>query len=298
MPTAHTIYISGSIAFDRIMDFPGFFKDHILPDQIHVLNVSFTVKTLKKNFGGTAANIAYSLSLLGQSGIVLGAVGDEFDEYAAWLERHDISTSAITRVSGDWTASATIMTDLANNQITAFHPCALFTPTNYDFPALQSEDWAILAPGNLEDMKRYKTVYQERKIRHIFDPGQILPILEPDALKRLIDGASILIVNDYEAELIQHQCHWTMEELRAAVETLIVTRGREGSEVWSPRFTGKIGIAEPNGIVDPTGAGDAYRSGLLAGLLRGFPLEQCCRLGATAASYPIEYHGTQEHGTR
>jgi adenosine kinase len=277
------------------MDFPGFFKDHILPGQIHVLNVSFTVKTLRKHFGGTAANIAYSLSLLEQSCVILGAVGEDFGEYADWLERHGISTSTLTRVKEDFTASATIMTDLSNNQITAFHPGALFTPTLYDFPKLDPEDWAILAPGNLDDMKRYKTVYQQRGIRHIFDPGQILPILEPAALKELIAGATILMINDYEAQLIQEKCRWTQEELRLAVETLIVTRGAQGSSVWSPTFTGAIGIAKPSNIIDPTGAGDAYRSGLLFGLLRGLPIEQCSRLGATAASYPIEHHGTQEH---
>lgn len=290
------ILVSGSLAYDRIMDFPGKFADHILPDKIHVLNVCFTVNSLKEKFGGTAGNIAYSLTLMGERPLILAAAGKDFGRYEAWLKGHALSLKGIRRVQEQLTAGAYITTDQADNQITGFNPGAMNYPSLFEFDGIDSEGTlAIIAPGNLEDMLTYTRKCRERNIDYIFDPGQSIPALSGERLVEMLTGCRLLISNDYELEMIMRGTGLEKAQIVACTGGVITTLGEDGARVCTQEEDVAIPAAPAARVVDPTGAGDAYRAGLIKGLVVGKSLLDAARVGAVSASYAVECHGTQEH---
>ncbi|MEJ5328609.1 MAG: carbohydrate kinase family protein [Desulfobaccales bacterium] len=290
------ILVSGSLAYDRIMDFPGRFADHILPDKIHVLNVCFMVNGLTERFGGTAGNIAYNLHLLGEQPLILATAGRDFGPYEDWLRSLGLPLDGIRLIPEEFTASAYITTDLSDNQITGFNPGAMKHPSGYALDGLDPRRaLAIIAPGNLEDMLTYSRLYKERKVPYIFDPGQSIPAWGGGELKEMATGAWALIVNDYELELFQQKTGLTTGHLLKLTPTLIVTQGDQGSQVLGDGERHHIPAVPPRQVVDPTGAGDAYRAGLIKGLIRGLPWPEAACLGAAVASFAVERAGTQEH---
>jgi len=288
------IIISGSLAYDRIMDFPEYFSDHILPDKIHVLNVCFQVNGVTENYGGTAGNIAYALQLMGKSPFISATIGHDSRRYFNWLGENNISTEGIRAVNDEFTAGAYITTDKANNQITGFNPGAMKYSSELDFDALNPEETLLVAsPGNLDDMVNYPRVCKERGIRYIFDPGQALPVLQSEALIEAITGCSILIVNDYELDLILNKTDLTKKALLALADATIVTLGEHGSQLYTNSSEVKIAPYKARKVVDPTGCGDAFRGGLVSGLVAGRDLVESANLGSVCASFAVECCGTQ-----
>jgi len=290
------IIVSGSLAYDRIMNFPGYFSEHILPEKIHVLNVCFQVKGMKEKFGGTAGNIAYALTLMGEKPGISATIGYDYHRYFAWLEKNGISTENIKIIEDEFTASAYITTDLADNQITGFNPGAMEFPSSLNFDKVNpQETLVIVSPGNLEDMINYPRACKARGIDYIFDPGQSLPMLDARDLVQAIEGCRILISNDYEMDLIKSKTGLNKEALLRRARTIIVTLGELGSKVSTPDREISIPTVEPRKVEDPTGAGDAYRGGLVSGLVRGKDIEQSAKMGSVCASFAVECYGTQEY---
>lgn len=291
------IIVSGSLAYDRIMDFPGYFSQHILPEKIHVLNVCFQVNGVKEKFGGTAGNIAYSLTLMGEKPLISASVGAlDYHRYFQWLEKKGISTEHIRIVDEEFTASAYITTDRADNQITGFNPGAMKYTSSLDFDKLAPEETLmIISPGNLEDMVRYPRLCKERGIDYIFDPGQSLPMLDSEGLAEAITGCRILISNDYEIDLIAKKVRMGKGDLIERAGAVIVTMGELGSKVLTRDAETAIPLVRARQVLDPTGAGDSYRGGLMTGLVKGMEIEECARMGSVCASFAVECYGTQEY---
>jgi adenosine kinase len=290
------IFVSGSLAYYRIMDFPGKFSDHILPDKIHILNVCFVVNSLEEKFGGTAGNIAYNLALLGERPVILAAAGVDFDRYEAWLRQHDLPLSGIQYIEKELTAGAYITTDMADNQITGFNPGAMKYPSLQKLDGVNpQETLAIVAPGNVEDMLAYSRSCKKLKIPYIFDPGQQISILSGEQLIEMITGSKLLISNDYELEMIIQDTGMGEGELLGLTNTIISTLGENGSRLRTPQREVDIPAVRASQVKDPTGAGDAYRAGLIKGMVLGKDLADAARMGATCASYAVERYGTQEH---
>ena len=284
------------MAYDRIMDFPGKFSDHILPDKIHILNVCFTVNGMIEKCGGTAGNIAYSLALMDENPIILATIGKDFASYFEWLHKNRISIEGIKIIEGEFTAGAYITTDKSDNQITGFNPGSMKYTSEYNFDGVKSgETIALLAPGNLQDMVEYAKIYKSKGIDYICDPGQSLTAWDGKALAEWIDGSMMLITNDYELELVMKMTGRDKKGLLGLTKTIITTLGEEGSLISTPGSDIKIPIAKVSEVLDPTGAGDAYRAGLLKGLVTGKGIETAARMGAVASAYAIEKYGTQEH---
>ena len=290
-----SIYVSGSLAYDRIMTFPGKFKDHILPEKLHILNVSFMVERMEEKRGGCAGNIAYTLALLGEKPLVLGAVGRDFGPYAEAFAGLGLPLDGLRRDEELFTALCYITTDLQSNQITGFYPGAMTLPCQYLFPHLDpAKDLAIVSPGNLGDMRSLPHFFREKGVRYIYDPGQQLPVLTGDELLEAITGSFALTSNDYELDMICKATGKTRAEIQALTQWLITTYGEKGSSVSGAEHV-EIGVAQPRRVVDPTGAGDAHRGGLLKGLKMGLGVAEAAKLGATCASFAIEEYGTQLH---
>ena len=290
------ILVSGSLAYDRIMDFPGRFSDHIMPDKIHNINVSFTVNGLVEKFGGTAGNIAYALSLLGEKPRILATVGRDYQSYFQWLEQRGIPTDHVRIIPEELTASAYITTDLADNQITGFNPGSMKHPSKYDFANTNPPQCiAIVGPGNLQDMAEYARTCQELGIFCIFDPGQSLPAWDGNDLARSIGQANLLVSNDYELQMIQNKTGLSVPQLLGMVETIITTKAEEGCEVVTQAGTVTVPAVPAAEVVDPTGAGDAFRGGLIKGLVEGRPAERAAQMGAVCGYYAVQTHGTQEY---
>ena len=291
------IYVSGSLAFDRIMTFPGKFSDHILPDKIHILNVCFLVDGLDEKFGGTAGNIAYSLALLQERPVVLAAVGKDFAPYRARLEALGLTASGIRVIEGEFTAGAYITTDKSDNQITGFNPGAMKHRSRYTFPDVDptAQNIAILSPGNASDMMEYAEAYRQMGIPFIFDPGQQIPVFTGQQLIDAISGSYALVTNDYELEMVMKSTGLSREGLLGITGNLITTLGEKGSLVAENGNQYVIPPAKVSRNADPTGAGDAYRSGLLKGLAMGKSLPAAARIGSVCAAYCVEQRGTQEH---
>jgi len=294
-----TVVVSGSLAFDRIMDFPGRFADHILPDKIHILNVCFQIAGLRENFGGTAGNIAYTLALLGERPRIVAAAGRDFDPYRTWLQEHRLPLDHVLEVAEELTAGAYITTDQADNQITAFNPGAMRRRAPLDVAALDPRTTlAIVAPGNLEDMEHLSRAYREAGVPYVFDPGQSLPAWSGEQLLGMLRGAAIFISNDYELELTSQKTGRGAEDLLGLAGAVITTRGEQGSVLLTRDEKGvhrsEVPAVRPERVSDPTGAGDAFRAGLAKGLVlsRG-ALLHAARMGSTAAAYAVEVYGTQ-----
>jgi adenosine kinase len=290
------IIVSGSLAYDRIMDFPGRFSDHILPEKIHVLNVCFQVDGMKEKFGGTAGNIGYSLALMGEKPRISATIGRDYHRYLDWLAKNGISAENIRVIEDEFTASAYITTDRADNQITGFNPGAMKYSSSLDFDRLNpKETIMIVSPGNLEDMVNYPRACKAKGIDYIFDPGQSLPMLDAKDLIQAIEGSRVLISNDYELDLIMSKTGLDRQSLLGRTRTIIVTLGAAGSKVFTPDREITIPPVTPRKVEDPTGAGDAYRGGLLSGLAKGRDIEHCARMGSVCASFAVECYGTQEY---
>ena len=288
------VIVSGSLAYDRIMNFPEYFSDHILPDKIHVLNVCFQVDGVTENLGGTAGNIAYALNLMGEKAQISATIGLDNHRYFEWLAENDIARDGIKVISTELTAGAYITTDKADNQITGFNPGAMKYSSDLDFASLAPRETLVLvSPGNLDDMIAYPRQCREAGIPYIFDPGQALPVLQADALLSAITGAKILIVNDYEFDLILDKTGLQKAELLARAETTIITLGEAGSMLYGLDGETKIPVCKAKKVVDPTGAGDAYRGGLISGLMNGRGMEESALLGSVCASFAVECYGTQ-----
>lgn len=290
------IFVSGSLAFDNIMDFPDHFRNHILPDKIHNLNVSFLINDLKTNFGGTAGNIAYSLALLGEKPIVLATAGKDFVNYKKWLSKNRVNVSYIKIIEKEFTARAHIITDQGDNQITAFYPGSMkYTGLDLKDQFLSKNSLAIVSPGSKQDMLKYISVYKKNKIPYIFDPGQQITALTIKEIKTGIEGAKVFISNDYELALVSEKAGWSKTDIIGKVGVLVTTLGEKGSLIESKGKTYKIPAAKPKKIKDPTGAGDAYRAGFIKGLIAGLTLDKIGRLASVVSVYAVETYGTQNH---
>lgn len=291
-----SIYISGSVAYDRIMTFPGKFQDHILPDKLHILNVSFMVERMEEKRGGCAGNIAYTMALLGEKPLVLGAVGRDFGPYAEFMTSMGLPLDGLRCDEELFTALCYITTDLQSNQITGFYPGAMTLPCQYGFPQLDvAADIAIVSPGNLDDMRSMPRYFREKGVRYIYDPGQQLPVLTGAELLDAINGSFALTSNDYELDMICKATGKSRDEIQKLTQWTITTLGEQGSTVSSIRGRTDLGVATPTRVVDPTGAGDAHRAGLLKGLSLGMDVVEAAKVGATCASFAIEEYGTQLH---
>ena len=290
------IIVSGSLAYDRIMDFPGHFSDHILPGKIHVLNVCFQVNGMREKFGGTAGNIAYALSLIGETPLISATIGHDYHRYFDWMVKNGIPTEGIKVIEEEFTAGAYITTDLADNQITGFNPGAMKHSSSLQFERFNpKETIAIISPGNLGDMVNYPRICKQMGIGYIFDPGQSLPVLDAKDVADAIGGCRILISNDYELELVMNKTGLDKKDLIRRAGTVIVTLGEKGSQVITAGGEINIPAIKPRKVEDPTGAGDAYRGGLISGLVRGKDIEQCARMGSVCASFAVECYGTQDY---
>ncbi len=288
------IILSGSLAYDRIMNFPESFSDHILPDKIHNLNVCFQVDGISENFGGTAGNIAYALKLMGGSPLISATIGSDHHNYFYWLGNNNIPRDGIKIIPDELTASAYITTDKNNNQITGFNPGAMKYSSKLDIESLDTEKTLVLvSPGNLDDMIDYPRRCKKCGIDYIFDPGQALPVLQGDDLVEVISDCMILIVNDYEFSLIMEKTSLNKNKLLKLAKTTIVTLGDKGSTIYDSTGKTDIPAMETDRVIDPTGAGDAYRGGLLYGLLSAKDMKTCGLLGSVCASFAVESNGTQ-----
>jgi adenosine kinase len=290
------IIVSGSLAYDRIMNFPGHFSEHILPEKIHVLNVCFQVDGVKEKFGGTAGNIAYALTLMGEKPVISASIGYDYHRYFEWLSQNGIGTEGIKIIEDELTAGAYITTDKADNQITGFNPGAMKYSSCLDFDKLDPKGTLIIvSPGNLGDMVNYPRICKERGIDYIFDPGQSLPMWDATDLLRSIEGCRILIVNDYELDLILNKTGLNKNELLKLPKAIITTLGEHGSRISMAEGDITIPVVKTDRVKDPTGAGDSYRGGLISGLIRGKDIEQCAKMGGVCASFAVECYGTQEY---
>ena len=287
--------ICGSIAYDNIMVFPGRFRDHILPEQIHILNVSFLVPELRREFGGCAGNIAYNLKLLGEDPLVMGTVGDDSLLYFERLERLGIRLECVRQISGTLTAQAFITTDLDDNQITAFHPGAMNQSHENLITRNLGAKLAIVAPDGKEGMLRHARELAELGIPFMFDPGQGLPMFSGEELLAFVERASYLAVNDYEGRMLEERTGKKLDQLAAKLHALILTRGAEGSIIYAGGKRFDIPCAKAAAVVDPTGCGDAYRAGLLYGIASGFDWQKTGRLASLMGAIKVASRGGQNH---
>jgi adenosine kinase len=288
--------ICGSAAFDTIMLFEGRFREHILPEQLHILNVSFLVPHLRREFGGCAGNIAYNLRLLGDPAVPMATVGRDFASYREWMEHNELPLQHVRVVDSELTAQAFITTDRDDNQITAFHPGAMqHSHLNRVIQAGNDIVIGIVAPDGRQGMIEHAEQFAGRGIPFIFDPGQGLPMFDAADLDRFIEQANWVAVNDYEWQLLQQKTGWTVRDLTERVEALIVTRGHMGSIIYTHDAQFDIPCARASTVVDPTGCGDAYRAGLLHGFLHDLDYETTGRVAAIMGALKIESRGTQNH---
>ncbi len=287
--------ICGSVAYDTIMVFQDRFRNHILPDRLHMLSVSFQVPQLRREFGGCAGNIAYNLKLLGGDPLPMATAGKDFDPYARWMDECGVDHRHITRIDTEYTAQAFITTDLDDNQITAFHPGAMNSAHLNDVRGASGVTIGIVAPDGREAMIAHASQFAECDIPFIFDLGQGMPLFDGDDLRRFIDLATWLTFNDYEWEVVRERTGLDAAAVASKVEALIVTRGARGSVVHTRGTTIEIPPARAADAVDPTGCGDAYRAGILHGLVNELDWETTGRLASLMGALKIEQHGTQNH---
>jgi adenosine kinase len=287
--------ICGSVAFDTIMVFGDRFKNHILPDKIHMLNVSFLVPQLRREYGGCAGNIAYNLKLLGDVGYPMATVGRDFGLYADWMKKTGVAADYVKLIESEHTAQAFITTDLDNNQITAFHPGAMQQSHLNKVSDAKDIALGIVAPDGRDGMIQHADQFAEAGIPFIFDPGQGLPMYDGKDLKRFVEQATWVAVNDYEWQMIQQKTGWTESDVTQLAEALIVTRGPDGSVIHTKGGPIEIPCAKPKAVVDPTGCGDAYRAGLIHGLLHGLDWQTTGRIASLMGAIKIEALGTQNH---
>jgi len=287
--------ICGSMAYDTIMVFHDKFENHILPEKVHILNVSFLVPVMRREYGGCAGNIAYNLKLLGEEPFIMATVGHDFEPYAQWLGQNNLSSEFIKVRDNSYTGQAYITTDEAGNQITAFHPGAMNSSHLNSVPTDGNIRIGIVSPDGKEGMQLHATQFKELDIPFIFDPGQGMPMFNGEELLEFIEQATWLTLNDYESELMQERTGLSLEEIASKVDALIITLGGQGSKIYADGKCTYIRAAKPKAIVDPTGCGDAYRAGLLYGLLNELDWETTGRIASLMGAIKIENNGTQNH---
>jgi adenosine kinase len=283
------------MAFDTIMLFKDQFKNHILPESIHKLSVAFYVPELRKEFGGTAGNIAFNLKLLDENPVIMATVGSDFSVYFDWLNQNGIDTSYIKEIKSLYTAQAYITTDLSDNQITAFHPGAMVESHQNKIKEVKDVCLAIIAPDGKDGMMNHAKECKALNIPFMFDPGQGLPMFNREELLKFIDDATYIAVNDYEANLLSEKTSLSLEEISNRVEALIVTRGGEGSIIYADHKTYKIEPIKVQSTIDPTGCGDAYRAGLLYGISKKWDWQSTGRLASVMGAIKIQNQGGQNH---
>ena len=294
-PGAKRALICGSLAYDTIMVFGDRFANHILPDKIHMLSVSFLVPQLRREYGGCAGNIAYNLALLGDAGLPMATVGRDFAPYRDWMAASGVPADHVRTVDSELTAQAFITTDLDDNQITAFHPGAMQHSHLNHVGDAAGIALGIVAPDGREGMIRHAEQFAAAGIPFIFDPGQGLPMFGREELERFIAQARWVTLNDYEWQLVQQKTGWTEQQLVGRVAALIVTHGAAGSTIHTRDGALRIPAAPVSAVVDPTGCGDAYRAGLIHGLLRGLDWQTTGHIAAVLGAIKIESRGTQNH---
>jgi len=287
--------ICGSLAYDTIMVFPEPFRNHILPDKMHILNVSFLVPQMRREFGGVAGNISYNLQLLGGTPYPMATVGDDFGPYREHFDQLGISTRYVKHLPGTFTPQAFITTDIEDNQITAFHPGAMSQSFLNKVADTTGIKIGIVAPDGKEAMLQHSRDFMSLGIPHIFDPGQAITLFNGEEFRNFIEEARWVVVNDYEYQLLQERTGWNGQQIAERVEALIVTRGGEGSEIITRDDTTRVEATPADSIQDPTGCGDAYRAGLIHGILNDLDLVTTCRIGSVMGAIKIAHQGPQNH---
>lgn len=290
------LVLAGSIAFDYLMTFPGYFRDHILPDKLDRLSLSFLVDSLDRRRGGIAANIAYTLALLGEHPQVMATVGDDFEDYGRWLEARGVDTSGIVTIPGMFTASFFVNTDLTNAQIASFYTGAMARAADLHFADLNpSPDLAMISANDPAAMSSYIAECHQLGLPYMYDPSQQVVRLEAEAIRQGLTGCRGLFVNDYEFSLIEERTGLGLDAVQAKAEMIIITRGEAGVDMHAAGKMVHVPAVAPEKIVDPTGVGDAFRGGFLKGHMHNLSLERCGQMGALAATYCLENQGTQGH---
>jgi len=292
-----TIVCTGSIAFDYLMSFPGYFRDHILPDHLDSISLSFLVDAMVRQRGGTGPNIAYTLALLGERPLLVGTVGEDFAEYRACLESKGVDTHFVKVIRGEYSASFFANTDLSNNQIASFYTGAMAHAAEINIQELVGEnpELVVISPNDPKAMAQYARQCQELGIPYLYDPSQQIVRLDPEELRMGVEGAQSLFVNAYEFELLQKHTHLTSNQILSLVEIMVVTLGKEGAIVYVEGEEYHIPSYPPEKIIDPTGVGDAFRGGFLRGYHLGLDWQTCGQMGSLAATYCLEQRGTQNH---
>ncbi len=290
-----SVLITGSMAYDTIMVFNDRFKEHILPDQVHILNVAFLVPELRREFGGCAGNIAYNLKLLGGNPIIMATVGQDFTPYAKWLDECGINQDQIWGIEDAYTAQAFITTDLDDNQITAFHPGAMSFSHSNSVPTDKGIQLGTVSPDGKDGMLQHATEFADAGIPFIFDPGQGLPMFSGEELVKLLKLARWVTLNDYEAKMMEDKTGMNPQSLTEYVDTAIITRGSQGSDIYTKEGIVNIPSVKASQIVDPTGCGDAYRAGLLYGMQNHLDWETTGRIASLIGSLKVASAGTQNH---
>jgi len=287
--------ICGSIAYDNIMVFPDHFQNHILPEKIHVLNVAFLVPEMRREFGGCAGNIAYNLKMLGGEPVMMATVGDDYAPYDARFKQLNLTQEHVRHVPDTFTAQAFITTDLADNQITAFHPGAMNFSHLNSVKETRDVRLGIIAPDGRDGMMQHAREFHEAGIPFVFDPGQGLPMYNGEELLDFINKADYIAVNDYEGEMLQDRTGRNLESLANNAKALIITLGAQGSLIYAGGKKYEISCVKPKAIIDPTGCGDAYRAGLLYGIVNNFDWQTTGQLGSLMGSLKIAQRGGQNH---
>ncbi|MEM7304771.1 MAG: carbohydrate kinase family protein [Pseudomonadota bacterium] len=290
-----TALICGSFAYDNIMVFQDQFKNHILPDKVHILNVCFLVPNMRREFGGCAGNIAYNLKLLEGDGKPMGTVGHDFGPYSQWMDQVGVSRQYLTEITDSYTAQAFITTDLDDNQITAFHPGAMNHAHQAKIPTSDGISLGLISPDGRDGMIEHAQQFAEADIPFIFDPGQGLPMFDGNELNNFIEQATYVTLNDYESQLMQERTKLSEGELADRVKALIVTKGGEGSIVYADGKKLLIPAVSVRDLNDPTGCGDAYRAGLIFGIMNDMDWDSTCRISSLMGAIKIQHHGTQNH---
>ena len=289
-----SVLICGSLAYDTIMVYPGYFKNDILPDKVHMLNVSFLVPQMRREFGGCAGNIAYTLAMLGGKPLPMGTAGSDFAPYAQRLDGLGITRQHIKEFGETYTAQAYIVTDMDDNQITAFHPGAMSQAHTQDIPK-KGVKLGSVSPDGKEGMLLHARQFADAGVPFLFDPGQGLPMFSGEELQRFVTQSSYVAVNDYESELLMKRTGWSLKQIAERVDALIVTRGAKGSHIIAKKKTYEVPCARAESLADPTGCGDAYRGGLLHGIASGMDWETTGRIASLMGAIKIAHPGTQNH---
>ena len=292
-----SIVCTGSIAYDYLMTFPGYFLDHFLPGRLDKISLSFLVDSMVRQRGGTGPNIAYTLALLGEQPLLVGTVGEDFTDYRVWLESKGVDTRFVREIPGKYTASFFANTDLSNNQIATFYTGAMANAAEISMLELvdQHPEVVVISPNDPKAMDQYVAQCKELNIPYLYDPSQQIVRVDPQELRRGVDGAAGLFVNDYEFELLQKHTGLTENQILSMVEFMVVTHGKDGAIIYVEGEEYRIPTVPPEKIVDPTGVGDAFRGGFLRGYQLGLDWQTCGQMGALAATFCLEQRGTQSH---